>query len=130
MLGLVLSIAMLSAIVAALTPDERWDERHNPTLPPRQTTWGPEALPVGPPAAFSGILMLMGEPFPAYRLFLAAAGAVVAVRTSDPSAPHDLPAWCRIMSRTFLGSVSGTGGTTFYFRKGDANSSSSPKPDR
>jgi branched-chain amino acid transport system permease protein len=41
--------------------------------------WGPEALPVGPPAAFSGIVMLMGEPFPAYRLFLAAAGAVVAL---------------------------------------------------
>jgi branched-subunit amino acid ABC-type transport system permease component len=41
--------------------------------------WGPEALPVGPPAAFSGILMLMGEPFPAYRLFLAGAGAVVAL---------------------------------------------------
>jgi branched-subunit amino acid ABC-type transport system permease component len=41
--------------------------------------WGPEALPVGPPVAFSGIVMLMGEPFPAYRLFLASAGAVVAL---------------------------------------------------
>src|SRR5947208_1728710 len=41
--------------------------------------WGPEALPVGPPTAFSGIVMLMGEPFPAYRLFLAGAGAAVAL---------------------------------------------------
>ena len=41
--------------------------------------WGPEALPVGAPTAFSGIVMLMGEPFPVYRLFLAGAGAVVAL---------------------------------------------------
>jgi branched-subunit amino acid ABC-type transport system permease component len=41
--------------------------------------WGPEALQVEPPAAVSGIVMLMGEPFPVYRLFLAAAGAMVAL---------------------------------------------------
>ena len=41
--------------------------------------WGPEALQVEPPQAFSGIVMLMDEPFPTYRLFLAGAGAVVAL---------------------------------------------------
>ncbi|MBL8334375.1 MAG: TM2 domain-containing protein [Rubrivivax sp.] len=40
-LGLVLSVAMLSAIVYGLTPDERWDARHNPGLPARSTRWGP-----------------------------------------------------------------------------------------
>jgi hypothetical protein len=40
-LGLMLSIAMLSAIVYGLTPDERWDARHNPGLPGRSTGWGP-----------------------------------------------------------------------------------------
>jgi len=41
--------------------------------------WGPEALQVEPPALLSGIVMLMDEPFPVYRLFLAGAGIVVAV---------------------------------------------------
>jgi hypothetical protein len=40
-LGLSISAAMLSAIVYALTPDERWDARHNPGRPPRRTAWGP-----------------------------------------------------------------------------------------
>ena len=41
--------------------------------------WGPEALQVAPPPVFSGIVMLMDEPFPTYRLFLAGAGIVVAL---------------------------------------------------
>src|SRR5579884_3785428 len=41
--------------------------------------WGPEALQVEPPGAFSGVVMLMGEPFPTYRLFLAVSGGVVAL---------------------------------------------------
>src|SRR5579864_4064418 len=41
--------------------------------------WGPEALQVEPPAAFSGIVFLMGEPFPTYRLFLAGAGILLAL---------------------------------------------------
>jgi hypothetical protein len=40
-LGVMLSIAMLSAILSALTPDERWDARYNPGLPSRETRWGP-----------------------------------------------------------------------------------------
>ena len=42
-------------------------------------SWGPEALQVEPPAAFAGIVFLFDEPFPTYRLFLAGAGAVVAL---------------------------------------------------
>jgi branched-subunit amino acid ABC-type transport system permease component len=41
--------------------------------------WGPEALQVERPAALAGIVMLMGEPFPTYRLFLVGAGIIVAL---------------------------------------------------
>ena len=38
LLGLMVSIAMLTAIVYGLTADEKWDARHNPGQPSR---WGP-----------------------------------------------------------------------------------------
>jgi branched-chain amino acid transport system permease protein len=41
--------------------------------------WGPEALQVEAPHAFAGIVFLLDEPFPTYRLFLVGAGIVVAV---------------------------------------------------
>jgi hypothetical protein len=41
LLGLSISVAMFTAIVWALTPDERWDERHNPGHAGRGTGWGP-----------------------------------------------------------------------------------------
>jgi branched-chain amino acid transport system permease protein len=41
--------------------------------------WGPEALQVEAPQAFAGIVFLLDEPFPTYRLFLAGAGIIVAV---------------------------------------------------
>ena len=41
LLGLMLSISMLTAILYGLTSDERWAERHNPGLPVRATSWGP-----------------------------------------------------------------------------------------
>jgi branched-chain amino acid transport system permease protein len=41
--------------------------------------WGSDALQVPAPAALSGVIFLMDEPFPVYRLFLAGFGAVVAV---------------------------------------------------
>jgi hypothetical protein len=40
-LGLMISVAMLTGIVYALTPDEKWDARHNPGRPGRGTGWGP-----------------------------------------------------------------------------------------
>lgn len=41
LLGLMISIAMLTAIVYGLTPDDKWDARHNPGQPGRATRWGP-----------------------------------------------------------------------------------------
>lgn len=41
LLGLMLSQAMLCAIVYGLTPDEKWDARHNPGQPLRATAWAP-----------------------------------------------------------------------------------------
>jgi branched-chain amino acid transport system permease protein len=41
--------------------------------------WGPEALQVEAPQAFAGIVFLLDEPFPTYRLFLVGAGTIVAV---------------------------------------------------
>lgn len=41
--------------------------------------WGVNALEVGVPDAFSGIVFLLDEPFPTYRLFLAGAGVVMAL---------------------------------------------------
>ncbi|MEZ5815456.1 MAG: branched-chain amino acid ABC transporter permease [Hyphomicrobiaceae bacterium] len=41
--------------------------------------WGPDALQVPPPAAISGVVFLLDEPFPVYRLFLAGAGVVMAI---------------------------------------------------
>src|SRR5215813_10928696 len=41
--------------------------------------WGSDALQVPPPASLGGVLFLLDEPFPLYRLFLVATGIVVAV---------------------------------------------------
>jgi hypothetical protein len=68
LLGLMLSWAMLSAIVTGLTPDARWDERHNAGLEPRATGWGPVlgaivALMVG------GIVLMGTIAFAGQRFF-------------------------------------------------------------
>ncbi len=41
--------------------------------------WGSEALLVETPPLFSGVVFLLDEPFPVYRLFLVGAGALVAI---------------------------------------------------
>jgi len=40
-LGLTISIAMLTAIIYGLTPDDKWAARHNPGRPPQPTGWTP-----------------------------------------------------------------------------------------
>ena len=40
---------------------------------------GPDALQVPPPPLLSGVVLLVGEPFPVYRLFLAGCGVVLAL---------------------------------------------------
>ncbi len=42
-------------------------------------TWGPDALQVPPPSLLSGVVFMLDEPFPLYRLFLVATGVIVAV---------------------------------------------------
>jgi len=42
-------------------------------------TWGPDALQVPTPDLLSGVVFLLDEPFPTYRIFLAAAGIIVAL---------------------------------------------------
>ena len=64
LLGLMVAQAMLMAILYGLTPDERWDARHNPGAPAHATRWAPvlgaiAALMIGAGAlmatiAFSG----------------------------------------------------------------------------
>jgi branched-chain amino acid transport system permease protein len=41
--------------------------------------WGSDALQVPPPPLLSGVVFLLDEPFPVYRLFLVAAGFAVAI---------------------------------------------------
>lgn len=41
LLGLMVAQAMLHAIAYGLTPDERWDARHNPGRGVQATRWGP-----------------------------------------------------------------------------------------
>ncbi len=41
LLGITVSIAMLAAIVIALTPDDKWDARYNPTRNAHRTGWAP-----------------------------------------------------------------------------------------
>ena len=60
LLGLMLAQAALCAIVYGLTPDERWDARHNPSAPVHATGWGPvlgviAALMIGATALMSTI---------------------------------------------------------------------------
>src|SRR5260370_39073629 len=42
-------------------------------------TWGSDALQVAAPPLLGGVIFLLDEPFPVYRLFLAATGIVVAL---------------------------------------------------
>lgn len=59
-LGLMIAQSMLVAILWGLTPDERWDARHNPGMTPVRTAWGPvlgaiTALLIGAAALMSTI---------------------------------------------------------------------------
>ena len=67
LLGLMISQAMLCAIVYGLTPDEKWDARHNPGQPVHATAWAPVlgvilALLIGG-IALMGTLAFSGEKF-------------------------------------------------------------------
>jgi hypothetical protein len=57
-LGLMIAQAMLHAIVYGLTPDEKWDARHNPGAAPQATRWGPILGVIA--ALLIGATVLMG----------------------------------------------------------------------
>lgn len=72
LLGLSIAAAMLTAIVYALTPDERWAERHAPGQPPRRTGWAPVlgavvALLIGA-SALMGTVAFSGQRFFEWQL--------------------------------------------------------------
>ena len=78
-LGLMLSLGMLQAIVSGLTPDARWDARHNPSLPPQATGWGPVLGAIA--ALMLGGIVLMGT--------IAFAARYVSIeRGQDPGLQH------------------------------------------
>jgi hypothetical protein len=72
LLGLMISQAMLCAIVYGLTPDARWDARHNPGQPVHDTAWAPVlgvilALMVGG-AVLMGTIAFSGQKFFEWQL--------------------------------------------------------------
>jgi hypothetical protein len=72
LLGIMISVAMLTAIVYGLTPDEKWDARHNPGLAPRGTGWLPvlgaiTALLVGA-SVLMGTIAFSGQRFFEWQL--------------------------------------------------------------
>jgi hypothetical protein len=84
LLGLAVSASMLAAIVYALTPDERWDERHNGGRRGAPTGWGPVlgaivALMVGA-AVLMGTIAFGGQRFFEWQLESERAGARTAPR--------------------------------------------------
>ena len=84
LLGLMLSLAMLTAIVYGLTPDEKWDARHNPGQPGRATGWGPVlaailALLLGG-AVLMGTIAFGGQSFFEWQL-------------SEPVSQRQVKAW-------------------------------------
>src|SRR5438105_5368894 len=72
----------------------------------------------------TGLLMLLRE-----AMETLPGGAVVAVRTSDPAVEHDLPAWCRVMAHTYLGTTPADDGSTYYYRKGELSAAGEERPD-
>jgi hypothetical protein len=79
LLGLMISLAMLTAIVHALTPDEKWDARHNPGHAVSATGWGAVmaaivALMIGG-AVLMGTLAFSGQRFFEWQLEAPAAAA-------------------------------------------------------
>jgi TM2 domain len=72
LLGLMISAAMITGIVHALTPDETWDAHHNPGQPVTATGWGPVlaaifGLMVGG-AVLTGTIAYSGQMFFEWQL--------------------------------------------------------------
>jgi hypothetical protein len=57
LLGLMVAQAMLVAILYGLTPDEKWDARHNPGAPVHATRWAPVLGAIAALMIGAGVLM-------------------------------------------------------------------------
>ncbi len=57
LLGLMIVQATGHAIAYGLTPDERWDARHNPGAPVHDTRWGPVLAAIAALLIGGGVLM-------------------------------------------------------------------------
>ena len=68
LLGLVVSVAMLQAIVYALTPDDVWQQRYNPGRPPQTTGWAP-VLAAGLALLVGGAVLMGTIAFGAQKFF-------------------------------------------------------------
>lgn len=82
-LGLTISVVMLTAIVYALTPDERWDARHNPGQTGAAAGWGAVLAAIA--ALLLGGATLMGSV--AYGGQMYFEWALRAAQTLPPAAP-------------------------------------------
>lgn len=60
----------------------------------------------------NGLLMLLRE-----AMDPLAPDSVIAVRSTQPTVAHDLPAWCRVMAHPFHGAEEADGVRTYFFRK-------------
>jgi hypothetical protein len=68
LLGLMLSVGLITAIVYGLTPDARWAARHGAGQPPRATGWGP-VLGVMLALLLAGIVVMSTIAFAFQKLF-------------------------------------------------------------
>jgi hypothetical protein len=88
LLGVTLSIAMLAAIVIALTPDEKWDARYNPAQAVHSTAWGPVLAAMA--GLFVGAAVLLstiafgGQRFFEWQAETASAAAAGPAQKSQP----------------------------------------------
>jgi hypothetical protein len=98
LLGLTISIAMLSAIVHALTPDEKWDARFHGGQAVTETGWGPVLAAIFALLIGGGVLMgtiaFTGQKFFEWQLEQARAGAAP-VATATPVGDDAALAACR-----------------------------------
>lgn len=68
LLGMMLSVGLITAIVYGLTPDARWAARHGAGQPPRATGWGP-VLGVMLALLLAGIVVMSTIAFAFQKLF-------------------------------------------------------------
>jgi hypothetical protein len=89
LLGLMLTMSMLTAIVYGLTPDEKWAQRHNPGQPEQASGWGAvlgvvAALLIGG-AVLMGTLAFGGQKYFEYQAEQAATAAAPDQKTEKPT---------------------------------------------